>query len=174
MLLSIERRKKVVTELSWRRRSASSRENISRLHPKIALSEAGSNIMGGFTAPRSIRSRANWIESWSFGPSVNTKSYAHTSSKLGTGSRASPVAVQSCLLTGSWHVAWLHDGSRMTRECPVRFCERLGVKLPGATLPPTKTLAKCPVTACSRTQLPQGCSNPPRLLAFAVVSPRDQ
>jgi hypothetical protein len=23
----------------------------------------------------------------------------------------------------------------MTRECPVRFCERLGVKLPGATLP---------------------------------------
>jgi hypothetical protein len=24
----------------------------------------------------------------------------------------------------------------MTRECPVRFCERLGVKLLGATLPP--------------------------------------
>ena len=24
----------------------------------------------------------------------------------------------------------------MTRECHVRFCERLGVKLPGATLPP--------------------------------------
>ena len=23
----------------------------------------------------------------------------------------------------------------MTRECHVRFCERLGVKLPGATLP---------------------------------------
>jgi hypothetical protein len=23
----------------------------------------------------------------------------------------------------------------MTRECPVRFCERLGVQLPGATLP---------------------------------------
>jgi hypothetical protein len=30
---------------------------------------------------------------------------------------------------------WLLDGSRMTRECHVRFCERLGVKLPGATLP---------------------------------------
>ena len=29
----------------------------------------------------------------------------------------------------------LLDGSRMTRECHVRFCERLGVKLPGATLP---------------------------------------
>jgi hypothetical protein len=25
----------------------------------------------------------------------------------------------------------------MTRECPVRFCERLEVKLPGATLPTT-------------------------------------
>ena len=30
---------------------------------------------------------------------------------------------------------WLLDGSRMTRECHVRFCERLGVKFPGATLP---------------------------------------
>src|SRR5580658_234603 len=30
----------------------------------------------------------------------------------------------------------LLDGSRMTRECHVRFCERLGVKLPGATHPP--------------------------------------
>jgi len=27
------------------------------------------------------------------------------------------------------------DGSRMTRECPVRFCERLGVKLPRPTHP---------------------------------------
>ena len=35
-------------------------------------------------------------------------------------------AVQlSCLL----------DGSRMSREVHVRFCERLGVQLPGPTLP---------------------------------------
>jgi hypothetical protein len=27
----------------------------------------------------------------------------------------------------------------MTRECHVRFCERLGVRLPGATLPGTIT-----------------------------------
>jgi hypothetical protein len=27
----------------------------------------------------------------------------------------------------------------MTRECHVRFCERLGVKIPGATLPPGKS-----------------------------------
>jgi len=60
------------------------------------------------------------------------------------GSRASRVVVQSCLLTGSWHLAWLHDGSRMTRECPVRFCERLGVKLPGATLPPSNCRCAAP------------------------------
>src|SRR6266481_5870738 len=101
----------------------------------IQSSAAGSNITGGFTARRSARSCANWTESWSFGPSVNTKSYVPTFGELGTGSRTSRVVVQSCLPTGSWHVAWLHDGSRMTRECPVRFCERLGVKLLGATLP---------------------------------------
>ena len=31
----------------------------------------------------------------------------------------------------------------MTRECPVRFCERLGVKLLGATLPPGTSLPLC-------------------------------
>ena len=46
----------------------------------------------------------------------------------------------------------------MTRECPVRFCERLGVKLPGATHPPG--------TMCwTRKTLPQADSlhvtNPP-------------
>jgi hypothetical protein len=29
----------------------------------------------------------------------------------------------------------LLDGSRMSREVHVRFCERLGVKSPGPTLP---------------------------------------
>jgi hypothetical protein len=37
-----------------------------------------SNIMGGSTERRSLRSRANWTESWSFGPSVNTKSWTRT------------------------------------------------------------------------------------------------
>ena len=32
-------------------------------------------------------------------------------------------------------LAWLLDGSRMSREVHVRFCERLGVKSPGPTLP---------------------------------------
>ena len=32
-------------------------------------------------------------------------------------------------------LACLLDGSRMSREVHVRFCERLGVQLPGPTLP---------------------------------------
>jgi hypothetical protein len=35
--------------------------------------------------------------------------------------------VQSCLLTGSWRDARLHNGSCMSREAHVQFCERLGV-----------------------------------------------
>jgi hypothetical protein len=31
------------------------------------------------------------------------------------------------LLTGRLHVPWLHDGSCMSREAHVQFCERLGV-----------------------------------------------
>ena len=40
--------------------------------------------------------------------------------------------------------------SRMTRECQVRFCERLGVKFPGPTrhfrqINPPPTLSACPL-----------------------------
>jgi len=40
--------------------------------------------------------------------------------------------------------------SRMTRECQVRFCERLGVKFPGPTrhfrqINPLPTLSACPL-----------------------------
>jgi hypothetical protein len=35
---------------------------------------------------------------------------------------------------GRWeHAAWLFDGSCMSREAHVQFCESLGVRLPGAT-----------------------------------------
>ena len=40
----------------------------------------------------------------------------------------------------------------MTRECHVRFCERLGVKLPGATLP-TGTKTQTPTTLNERIGL---------------------
>jgi hypothetical protein len=39
----------------------------------------------------------------------------------------------------------------MTRECHVRFCERLGVKLPGATLP-TETIRLSGALAISDTE----------------------
>jgi len=38
-------------------------------------------------------------------------------------------------------LACLLDGSRMSREVHVRFCERLGVQLPGPTLP-RRTIAQ--------------------------------
>ncbi len=47
-----------------------------------------------------------------------------------TVSRRAPHSVRAL----GQNARWFLDGSRMTRECHVRFCERLGVKLPGATL----------------------------------------
>ena len=105
------------------------------LDSTIRSSGAGSNITGGFTARRSTRSNVNWTKSWSSGPKGNTKSYANISGGHDTGLLASRAGVQSCLLTGRWHVTRLHDGSCMSREAHVQFCERLGVRLPGATLP---------------------------------------
>jgi hypothetical protein len=108
-------------------------EELSRLYNPII--RGGSNITGGFTAQRSTRSNVNWTKSWSSGPKGNTKSYANISGGHDTGLLASRAGVQSCLLTGRWHVTRLHDGSCMSREAHVQFCERLGVRLPGATLP---------------------------------------
>jgi hypothetical protein len=47
---------------------------------------------------------------------------------------ASFLGVQGFLRTGC--VSRSTDGSRMTRECPVRFCEQLRVKFPRLTHPP--------------------------------------
>ena len=100
-------------------------EELSRLYNPII--RGGSNITGGFTAQRSTRSNVNWTKSWSSGPKGNTKSYANISGGHDTGLLASRAGVQSCLLTGRWHVTRLHDGSCMSREAHVQFCERLGV-----------------------------------------------
>jgi hypothetical protein len=48
----------------------------------------------------------------------------------GNWSRRSPV-VPAPVRTLNQNARWLLDGSRVTRECHVRFSERLGVKLPG-------------------------------------------
>src|SRR5271167_4632994 len=55
-------------------------------------------------------------------PASNTLDCAHLSSLSG---------VVCPLADGG--AAWLHDGSCMSRESHVQFCERLGVRLPGAT-----------------------------------------
>src|SRR5271165_6842885 len=55
-------------------------------------------------------------------PASNTLYRAHLSSLSG---------VVCPLADGG--AAWLHDGSCMSREAHVQFCERLGVRLPGAT-----------------------------------------
>jgi IS30 family transposase len=64
----------------------------------IQSSAAGSNITGGFTARRSARSCANWTESWSFGPSVNTKSYGPRIRR----------AAQIVIAKGSESLVWCH------------------------------------------------------------------
>ncbi len=93
----------------------------------IPSSGAGPNITGGSTARRSTRSNVNWTKNRSSEPSENTKSYANISGGQDTGLHAFCAGVQSCLLTGSWRDARLHNGSCMSREAHVQFCERLGV-----------------------------------------------
>src|SRR5271157_5388878 len=55
-------------------------------------------------------------------PASNTLDRAHLS----------PLSGVVCPLADGG-AAWLHDGSCMSREAHVQFCERLGVRLPGAT-----------------------------------------
>ena len=64
----------------------------------------------------------------------------------------------------------------MTRECHVRFCERLGVGLPGATLPPgTRALHICAVCHMHRPSvqsLIKGAQPEIRQLAVVFVLKR--
>jgi hypothetical protein len=55
----------------------------------------------------------------------------------------------------------------MTRECHVRFCESLGVKLPGATVRPAKA------GVFSRRQTCRGKSQRPRSLDSRVAGNQD-
>ena len=71
---------------------------------------------------------------------------------------ALPVGNPGCLPTGmNWGcVRQLDDGSRMSGDVHVRFCERLGVKVPRAThlepllvTYPSTVTSKCSVTGLS-------------------------
>src|SRR5271165_6118311 len=76
-------------------------------------------------------------------PASNTLYRAHLSSLSG---------VVCPLADGG--AAWLHDGSCMSREAHVQFCERLGVRLPGATHLGIQDPG-CAVTTASTTAQPE-------------------
>jgi hypothetical protein len=139
---------------SWKLRKCSDKaiEELSRLYNRII--RGWFQYYGRFHRTALYSINVNWTGCWSSGPKGNIKSYASTSGEPATGFRASRVVVQSCLLTGSWQLTRLHDGSCMSREAQVQFCERLGVRFPGATLPGFTLL--CPRTITpARAQAPK-------------------
>ena len=89
----------------------------SRICPACSIrsSEAGSNITGDTIARRCFRRGVDWIATWPYGPSENTRSCGIITGGLDTGSRASHGVSQSSLPIGRWeHAAWLLDGSCMS------------------------------------------------------------
>jgi hypothetical protein len=62
----------------------------------------GSNITGDTIARPSTRPCAIWIETWSCGPSGNTRSCVPIYGERHTGSHVSRVALRSCSPTGRW------------------------------------------------------------------------
>ena len=69
------------------------------------------------------------------GPCGNTKDCDGTDVEQNIGSAALPLAIPDFSPTG---ICWrrnrrLDDGSRMSGDVQVRFCERLGVKIPRPT-----------------------------------------
>jgi hypothetical protein len=84
--------------------------------------------VGAIIPRRSTRRCDNWIANWPFGPNGNTRSCAVIYAERHTGSHGFLGALRKCS-------ACLLDGSRMSREAQVRFCESLGVGLPRATHP---------------------------------------
>ena len=76
------------------------------------------------------------IDIYLSGLNGNTKSEAATPSVPRHGSRRLPIIAASFLSTGSLELALrLDDGSRMSGDVHVRFCESLAVKSPRATHP---------------------------------------
>ena len=68
----------------------------------IRSSGVGSNTTDATIVRRSTRPCAHWIETWSCGPSGNTRSCVPTYGERHTGSHVSHVALRSCSLIGRW------------------------------------------------------------------------
>src|SRR5260370_3016595 len=96
---------------------------------------AGFSTTGASIGPLCARSSVISTTFWSAGPCGNTSASAGIVDAPSIGSAVSRVGRRGCLPTGtSWACGRrLGDGSRMSGDVQVRFCERLGVKLPRAT-----------------------------------------
>jgi hypothetical protein len=98
---------------------------------------AGSTTTAGSISRRCTRSSAISIAHSVGGRGGNSKGYEVTDAGQNIGSAEWPDENPGCSLIGSSWVSSrrLDDGSRMSGDVHVRFCERLGVRLPRATHP---------------------------------------
>src|SRR5689334_8950675 len=69
------------------------------------------------------------IERWSVGPDESTRPFSAASGPAPDGWTRCAQHYRRCSITGALPEHRLDDGSRMTRECHVRFCERLRGKV---------------------------------------------
>lgn len=67
------------------------------------------------------------------GPDASTRLYPGDSGAVSSGCERCRVLLLRCFTTGVSLEVRLDNGSRMTRECHVRFWERLEVQVPGST-----------------------------------------
>jgi hypothetical protein len=63
--------------------------------------------------------------------------------------------------------AWLHDGSCMSREAHVQFCESLGVRFPGATHPEVGRFHSA--VGLTILELAMGLSGPTTWASFSIL-----
>src|SRR5712692_10858790 len=101
----------------------------------IRSSGAGFSTTGASIGPRCTRSSVISTTFWSVGPCGNTNASAGIVDAPSIGSARSRGGSRGCLPIGTFWACGprLGDGSRMSGDVQVRFCERLGVKFPRAT-----------------------------------------
>lgn len=132
----------------------SSRVGICNGRPQLILKNSQDSIirflpgggitMGASTLRRCARSTSSWTRSWHVGLVGNIRHSHVTNAEAFAGSGDLPTESPNCSLTGpSWENQRPDDGSRMTRECHVRFCERLGEEVPPAYSPRNRVLVRC-------------------------------
>ena len=99
----------------------------------MRISAAGSTTTGGSTRRLSTRPYGASTSFWRDGPTGSSSPCAGTRHEPFTGCNASRAARLACCSLGLALWTRPNNGSRMTRECHVRFCESAGVRSPRAT-----------------------------------------